>query len=461
MLLKKKEIGKDSTFTSFNITNKKSNIASKVEKMNLTEYNDIKIFTSTFLPSHIKNNNLLKKNIEKIHMNRNLHFPLIKKSTKNFSFKNKKIKFKLNPSFSNIKNKRITPAYTNNNLIRKSNLSLNHKFKSEKRIDNHKINAISKGNNKIIFDNKYNIYNPPLNIKNNFIPNQFKTFINDNKNKNNNNKSFKNITSHNNYFITSNNKILNNNKINNEKKLFQTKSFFSKNKKYKSPVTLEYNYLRTLNNSNSNIKKKNDIYKIKKNLNYWKLLEIEKNFSNAYDNNLMSFNEKTKLIKQIKEKCKIILEEIDKKNNYAIQLIIKEIKEQLLGLGFKEFYRYLLTILKNYDKKIVNWSFDIVEEKKGCPEELKLKNVRKRHQKFMGMLNRQYVDGINLNNQMDYLIKNSKYKLGFNNNDNYDKIFVTNINNNDNQNKYMDNICTQGNYRSKYYERFLGNNNNI
>ena len=58
---KQKVIGNDSTFTNFNITNKKSNIASKVEQMNLTEYNDIKIFTSTFLPSHIKNNNELMK----------------------------------------------------------------------------------------------------------------------------------------------------------------------------------------------------------------------------------------------------------------------------------------------------------------------------------------------------------------------------------------------------------------
>ena len=102
MKTKQKVIGNDSTFTNFNITNKKSNIASKVEQMNLTEYNDIKIFTSTFLPSHIKNNNeLMKKNIDKFNSNKNnLNFPLMKKNTKHFSIKKtNNVKFRSNPFF--------------------------------------------------------------------------------------------------------------------------------------------------------------------------------------------------------------------------------------------------------------------------------------------------------------------------------------------------------------------------
>ena len=137
---------------------------------------------------------------------------------------------------------------------------------------------------------------------------------------------------------------------------------------------------------------------------------------------------------------------------------MKEINSQLLGLGFNEFYRYLLTILKNYDKKIVDWSFDIVEDKNECPEELKFKNVRNRHKQFMGILNRQYVDGVNVNNHMDYLIKNSKSKMGFNNNEYYDNISLnTNNNNDDTQNHFIDNIFTENNYKSKFYEKFLKN----
>jgi hypothetical protein len=250
----------------------------------------------------------------------------------------------------------------------------------------------------------------------------------------------------------------------NNVKLKNIKSFNFKKTNFKSP-NRNYNYTKTTSNSldeinNKDLKKVRNLNKIKniyKNINYWKLLEIENNLNNAYNEKFIELNEKHKIIQKIKKKCKIILEELDKKNNLEIQHIIKEIKEQLLGLGFKEFYNYLLTILKNYDKKIVDWSFDIVEEKNECPEDLKLKNVRHRHQKFMGLLDRQYICGINANNHMDYLIRNSKNKLGFNNNDNYDRYIFNEKNNNNikNQNNFIKSIFTENNYNSKFYEKFL------
>ena len=486
MKTKQKVIGNDSTFTNFNITNKKSNIASKVEQMNLTEYNDIKIFTSTFLPSHIKNNNeLMKKNIDKFNSNKNnLNFPLMKRNTKHFSIKKtNNVKFRSNPFFSNIKNKilfSINKKYNRNNINKKPNLSLNQKIKNiindkENHITrgNPLNNILSKGKSESFCHKKNNIKNVHFN-NNNILNKEKYSFININidDNKNNiinnnifkNNRIVKNNSIDNKYFRTYNNKDINNNNINKDINLFKTKCLNLQNKNYKFQNNINYNYKKNADNLNKNLINQDELYKatkaLKKNLNYWKLLDIEQKFNNKYNDNVMKLKEKNKIIKKIKEKCKIILEETDKQNNYEIQTIIRDIKDQLLGLGFNEFYRYLLTLLKNYDKKIVNWSFDIVEENKECPEELKFKNVRNRHKKFMGMLNRQFVDGINVNNQMDNLIRNSKNKLGFDNNDNYDKYFFNNINNNNSQDKYKYNIFTQGNYRSKFYEKFQRNNNN-
>ena len=292
--------------------------------------------------------------------------------------------------------------------------------------------------------------------KNNTIT---KNFINK-TNKNRNNSS-----PYNKYYMTSNNfssiqqnqhkkKLFN-------KNMFQTKSFHFKNKGLNLPNTASYN--DTKNSTNSFDGNMKYLYKKKKlsrfNLNYWKLLEIEKNINDAYNNNFIDINEKNKIIKNIKQKCLLILKEIDKKNNFEIQEIVKEIKSQLLGVNFNDFYRYLLTILKNYDKKIVNWSFDIIEEDKDCPEELKLKNVRHRHQKFMNLVDKQYVCGINTNHYMDHLIKNSKYKLGFNNPDYYDKLHFDNTNRNSTHNSFLDNVFTENNYKSKFFETFLKNKN--
>ena len=484
---------KNSTFTNFNITNKKSNLSSKINQMNATEYNDIKLITTNFIPPQIKANKTLKEKIDKfkfITNKNNLNFPLMQMTKPKLN----NININSNPSLSNVKSKTLMSTY-NKNLPKRILISLNKRNNNVKKsdidnpfkivnntINNNFLSVEKKGIKKFIIKNNNkneSFTNFTKNIKSsiNFEENTNKNFHYNNSQKHSNKRNpieVNNISPNNKYSITTNNfissygsltKNMPNKGINkflyktNNNNFSSTKSF--KNRNY----NLSHNphkFIKASNNSYKGINKSNNnIFKIKKmprtNLNYWKLLELENKFNEAYINNRSDVNEKNRDIKKIKEKCKIILKELDKKNNFEIQHIIKEINNQLLGLNFNDFYNYLLTILKNYDKKIANWSFDIMEDKKECPEELKFKNVRHRHQKFMGLVDRQYVCGINANNHMDYLIKNSKSKLGFNNNDNYDNI---NLNNKSHQDNFIDNVFTENNYRSKFYEKILRNKSN-
>ena len=485
---------KNSTFTNFNITNKKSNLSSKINQMNATEYNDIKLITTSFIPPQIKNNKTLKEKIDKfkfITNKNNLNFPLMQMTKQKLN----NIKINSNPSLSNVKNKTLSSTY-NKNLPKRILISLNKRnnnvkksdidnpFKIVNNIINNNFKSMEKKGIKrsIIKNNKNESFtNFTKNIKSfiNFEEKTNKNFHYNNSQKHSNNRNpieINNISPNDKNFITSNNFIssygsLNKNMTNrginkffyktNNSNFSSTKLFKNRNRNYNLSQN-PHKYIKASNNSYKRINKSNNnIFKIKKmpriNLNYWKLLELENKFNEAYINNRSDLKEKNKDIKKIKEKCKIILKELDKKNNFEIQHIIKEINHQLLGLNFSDFYNYLLTILKNYDKKIANWSFDIMEDKNECPEELKFKNVRHRHQIFMGMVDRQYVCGINANNHMDYLIRNSKSKLGFNNNDNYDNI---NLNNKSHQDKFIDNVFTENNYRSKFYEKILKNKTN-
>ena len=485
---------KNSTFTNFNITNKKSNLSSKINQMNATEYNDIKLITTSFIPPQIKNNKTLKEKIDKfkfITNKNNLNFPLMQMTKQKLN----NIKVNSNPSLSNVKNKTLSSTY-NKNLPKRILISLNKRNNNVKKSDidnpfkivnnttNNNFKSMEKKGIKrsIIKNNKNESFtNFTKNIKSfiNFEEKTNKNFHYNNSQKHSNNRNpieINNISPNDKNFITSNNFIssygsLNKNMTNkginkffyktNNSNFSSTKLFKNRNRNY-NLFQNPHKYIKASNNSYKRINKSNNnIFKIKKmpriNLNYWKLLELENKFNEAYINNRSDLKEKNKDIKKIKEKCKIILKELDKKNNFEIQHIIKEINHQLLGLNFSDFYNYLLTILKNYDKKIANWSFDIMEDKNECPEELKFKNVRHRHQKFMGMVDRQYVCGINANNHMDYLIRNSKSKLGFNNKDNYDNI---NLNNKSHQDKFIDNVFTENNYRSKFYEKILKNKTN-
>ena len=477
---KPKEIEiKNSTFKNFIITNKKSEIASKIDKMNKTENNDIKIFTTSFLPTYINNNDILMKDeYERFCLNKyNIHFPLKKMSGKKLN----KTKIDLIPSPYKKINKDLI-SLNKKNIMKKVHISLN---KNVVKSNYRPYKLISKNINDNLTQETFDNNNIQID---NSLTKDFKSFINLNENNNitNNklshkNKQIKSIkklnknnTPYNRYYITASNFTPNieskkfqdlylNNKINifrkqlnNNLKIYDANQSFDLHKNDSKLKKRNYNYLKTENNSFEEIKPLKKIPRI--NLNYWKLIEIENKFNEMYKENFTDVNEKNRIIQRIKEKCKILLEEIDKRNNYEIQRIKNEIKTKLLGLGFNEFFRYLLAILQNYDKKIVNWSYEIKEEKKECPEELKYRNIRYKHKKFMGLLNRQYVCGVNANNRMDFLIKNGKKKLGFDNKNDYDNIYFNNITCNS-PDKLIDNIFNKRNYKSKYFEIFYRNKN--
>ena len=490
---------KNSTFHNFNITNKKSNIASKVNEMDVSENRNIKLINTFFLPSHIKSNKLIMKNdndksnkndMKKIPINRK-HSNILKKIALI-----KRNKMKQYSSFEEIQNRILISMYKNN-LKRQKYLSSNKNYKNAAKLLNKIVKFNLSTNNKENIINSHKVLKPIMiqkdrnNNLNNLEKNSKMHINSEEKNMNNkknvsfsnndninNIKKSSNISPYNKYYLTvdhfssikenKKNKELSNNtkkehflnKTKFNKNLFQTKSLNSNNLQLPNTITnTSHNYNKTTNNNSFDGRNINK-YKTKKiprvNLNYWKLLELENKFNTVYNDNCLDINEQNKIIKQVKEKCKILLEEIDKKNNFEIQHIMKEIQEQLLSFGFKDFFRYLLTILKNYDKKIVDWSFDIVEDQKECPEELKFKNVRNRHKQFMGMLNRQYVCGVNANNHMDHLIKNAKNALGFNNQKYYDNII---LNNNNSQDHFIENLFTENNYRSKFFDTFLRNKN--
>lgn len=473
-------------FHNFNITNKKTDILSKVDQMNITEQNDIKIIKSFFLPLNFEGNtNILMKTDDKLNISLNQKISKFLNNKSLNKRNNNKVKTIL--SFEDIQNKAFCSLYHKNILNKKKNLSLNQTKKPNirerpyKLLNNLKNYNLSrenkeKRNSEINFkstkDIKFQKFN---NTNNNRSLKHFEKDLNSNINlvgkrntitnnfRNKTTNNLNNSSPYNKYYITANNfdsfqqsqykkKLFN-------KNIFQTKSFDFKNKNINLPNSTSYN--DTKNSTNSFEGTRRNLYKTKMlpkfDLNYWKLLEIEKNINDAYNDNFLDINEKNKIIKKIKDKCIFNLKEIDRKNNFEIQEIEREIKSQLLGLNFKDFYRYLLTILKNYDKKIADWSFDIIEEDKNCPEELKLKNVRHRHKKFMDMVNRQYVCGVNTNNYMDNLIKNSKNKLGFNSSNYKDKIHFINNNRNSIHNDFFDNVFTVNNYKSKFFETFSKN----
>ena len=151
-----------------------------------------------------------------------------------------------------------------------------------------------------------------------------------------------------------------------------------------------------------------------------KLIDIENKLNTVYETNKNDFIQKDKSIQQFKKKYQNILNDNEKLYSYEIAQITKEINSQLLSLKFNDFYHYLLTILKNSDRHIVDWKFDIEKDKNECPSELRLINVKKRHKKFMGKLYKQYNSGLRANKIMNDILLNSKKK----------ELFYKNIQNN-------------------------------
>ena len=423
------------TFSNLHIANKKVNIASIVEEMGIEENKIIKLLTSSPRNEYLRLR-LLRKKKNNIHQSKTLtnnfrtkkaSFPLIQKKEK---FKNgiKNLLFS-DKNINKINNKKESPLNKRNHLLNKNDLNIyDNQYLSEKRERNNKNSEEIKKSPG--FDKKtklQTIYNPKGKKINLFSLNkklEMKTINNAN---NNNNK----LIQRNNFISES---------INKEDKdeYYQTAKLFSEQKLFNRKIQNKKKTLLSKTKSENQVKK---IPRLKISEAY--LTDIENKLNTVYEWNKNDLIEKDKVIKDFKKKYQNLFDYNERAYGSDIAQASKEINEQLLSLKFKDFYSYLLTILKNYDKHIVDWKFNIDKDTKQCPEELRLKNVKIKHKRFMKKLNKQYDSGMKANKIMDDLLLNSKkkemfYKYLKNQNNNFHEFINKKLNPDDLVDKIFD-----------------------
>ena len=393
------------TFSNLHIANKKVNIASIVEEMGIEENKIIKLLTSSPRNEYLRLR-LLRKKKNNIHQSKTLtndfrtkkaSFPLIQKKEK---FKNgiKNLLFS-DKNINKINNKKESPLNKRNHLLNKNDLNINDsQYLSEKRERNNKNSEEIKKSPG--FDKKtklQTIYNPKGKKINLFSLNKKLEM-----------KTINNVNNNNNKLIQRNNFI--SESINKEDKdeYYQTAKLFSEQKLFNRKIHNKKKTLLSKTKSENQVKK---IPRLKISEAY--LTDIENKLNTVYEWNKNDLIEKDKVIKDFKKKYQNLFDYNERAYGSDIAQASKEINEQLLSLKFKDFYSYLLTILKNYDKHIVDWKFNIDKDTKQCPEELRLKNVKIKHKRFMKKLNKQYDSGMKANKIMDDLLLNSKKKAMF------------------------------------------------
>ena len=393
------------TFSNLHIANKKVNIASIVEEMGIEENKIIKLLTSSPRNEYLRLRHHRKKK-NNIHQSKTLtnnfrtkkaSFPLIQKKEK---FKNgiKNLLFS-DKNINKINNKKESPLNKRNHLLNKNDLNINDsQYLSEKRERNNKNSEEIKKSPG--FDKKtklQTIYNPKGKKINLFSLNKKLEM-----------KTINNVNNNNNKLIQRNNFI--SESINKEDKdeYYQTAKLFSEQKLFNRKIQNKKKTLLSKTKSENQVKK---IPRLKISEAY--LTDIENKLNTVYEWNKNDLIEKDKVIKDFKKKYQNLFDYNERAYGSDIAQASKEINEQLLSLKFKDFYSYLLTILKNYDKHIVDWKFNIDKDTKQCPEELRLKNVKIKHKRFMKKLNKQYDSGMKANKIMDDLLLNSKKKAMF------------------------------------------------
>ena len=385
------------TFSNLHITNKKSNIASIVQEMDKEEKYSIKLITSSPKNEYIKNRirKKLKSNRKSVTFEEYLlvkkkSFPLITSRKSSNKILSSKLLFfdNNNNIINNDSNKNNNKHYLLDKRIlkidrslsqktEKKNFTIDIKDKKEKINDIIPLNKNKKISNLLKFKKNTQIKTLDVNMFN-IKSKKINNFITETNNKKNKDKYYKTAN-----LFTEQNLFSNKNIVNNKRKT----SLLSKTK------TL--NFVKSLPRL-----KISEAY----------LSDIENKLNKVYEQNKNDFQEKDKEIEEFKKKYQTIYEKNEKLFSYEIARISEEINKQLLSLKFQDFFSYLLTILKNYDKRIIDWKFTAEKERNECPKELRLKNVKKKHKYFMEKLNKQYDWGKKVNKFMDELILNSKKK---------------------------------------------------
>ena len=248
-------------------------------------------------------------------------------------------------------------------------------------------------------NNKKRLCPPPLNLNDigiNTIQN-FKQATIDNTN-----IVLKNNKNHQNIKKLYSNKILKN---------INSKSVHKKNSINKDNDLIDINDLLSEFDIKMNpvyLREIKDKTKLKRFLYYYKIMKTERGINESYENNNDSISERKNKVIKMKNKCKNILKELDRKNNFNLDQFVREFKRSELAMTFKDFfYNYLLIILENYDKKIVPETFEIKKESKEQQNDVKYCNFIKRHRYFKKVLNDQFKEGIQANNLVEnFIIKN-------------------------------------------------------
>ena len=434
------------TFSHLHIPNKSSDISSLVEEMDLEENYNIKLITSSPREDLLRMRHLRKRMKEMAKTITVINpispikkpFPLIQK--KNKSKKNfKSILLKENKT---IENKKESPFSKKKLLFNKGKLKINiNECLLEKKDRNNIINSDNEEIKKfdIISERKQNDKKFLINSMDKHL-NLYKTLKHDQM------KTINNLKlTQKNKFIT---ESIEKEKKTNKERFYQTAKLFSEQKLFSN---------RKLNNiKRKSLLSKTQSQNIVKPIPRLKISEaylsdIENKLNSVYESNKVDLVENDKIIKEFKKKYQNLFDNNEKLYSYDIARITKEINDQLLSLKFKDFYSYLLTILKNYDKHIVDWKFTIEKDKKECPPELRLKNVKIRHKKFMGKLNRQYDTGLKVNKLMDDLLLNAKKK----------EMIFNKIKNKNNMQDYIIKKYVQDDFVDKIFENNQIYQNNL
>lgn len=185
-----------------------------------------------------------------------------------------------------------------------------------------------------------------------------------------------------------------------------------------------------------------DKEKLKRFLYFLKANNLESNFNKDYENRYGKIKFQKSEVEKMKNKCRNILEELDKKNNFDLDEYIKEFETKDMDMSFFTFFHYLLLILKNYDKKIINNTYEIKKESKEQPDDVKYSYVTKKHEMFMNLIDKQFNEGKNMDKLLMRCLNKTKREKE-----------IENINSaiNKNINNTLNNAIKQNRYHRNFY----------
>ena len=184
-----------------------------------------------------------------------------------------------------------------------------------------------------------------------------------------------------------------------------------------------------------------DKQKLKRFLYFSKANNLLENFKKDFiDLNDKLKDDKKDLLK-MKNKWNNILHEIDKKNNFNLNMDEKEFEKKEIYMSFAVFFENLLMLIKNYDKKIKNSTFKIKKESNEQPLDVKYSTVTKKHEEFMDLLEKQFIEGKNMKNLLKKCLLKRKEELEKENNCNC------------NYNQINEKMKNQTNYQKKFFNK--------